>query len=487
MKKLSLVLAVVMVFMLCACGASKTDKDLLGTYTLYAVDYDENTTLFADELFSGENYITLKSSSLAEMCVTDEVMTVKWKTDDEKLTLIAADGEMEGTIEDGILSLVINDTKMYFVAEGASTDSIHAITLDDMLNGLLDDSLEEAMSESGDDSSEETEIQQMWNGWWYGGIEFWNCDGDYEYLNDQTPSVTMFVDLDSSNAGTFKIYEPYGYVSEGYDENCIAEVECYADENYLHAVSGTCFGNDIYVNDWVFVHNSDDEDLIQMGSEFKDSTGRLKFDFSLMPWGNTWETEPKYQEWILDFEDYIAAIEAGQTDPYGNYSEAPAEPVVSETPTAQNDTPSTSEKSALLGSNPTKLNINDRDIVYVYYPGDQFEYNADYGKIKSTSNGTGILFDPMLGATNLAELKASYEANNSSEDDYSLSEITVNGYKAIELKYSDWLGATMRVDVDFGGSHDGYYGMSFCVSGDSLSDCDTDLIWAIIESFELAK
>ena len=63
----------------------------------------------------------------------------------------------------------------------------------------------------------------------------------------------------------------------------------------------------------------------------------------------------------------------------------------------------------------------------------------------------------------------------------------MNGYKAMILKYSDWLGSTMRVDIDFGGKHGNYYGMSFAVSGDSLEDCDTDLVWAIIESMELAK
>ena len=101
--------------------------------------------------------------------------------------------------------------------------------------------------------------------------------------------------------------------------------------------------------------------------------------------------------------------------------------------------------------------------------------------------GGGIPIDPMLGAKNLDELKKSYEENNSDEDDYSLTETTVNGCRALILKYSDWLGSTMRVDIDFGGKHGNYDGMSFAVSGDSLEDCDTDLVWAIIESMELAK
>ena len=125
-------------------------------------------------------------------------------------------------------------------------------------------------------------------------------------------------------------------------------------------------------------------------------------------------------------------------------------------------------------------------MVYVYYPADQFRYDDTYGKLKNDDTGVGILIDPMLSDKNFDELKASYEKNNSDEKDYSLVETTVNGYKAMILKYSDWLGSTMRVDIDFGGRHGNFYGMSFAVSGDSLEDCDTELVWAIIQSMEVA-
>lgn len=476
-KYLSFGLVLVMLLSLCACSASDPAEDLYGKYTLYAMDY-EDAAILADELFEGENYIDLERGK-AKMCIESDVSEVKWKLDGTDLTFMADDGDMYGSIQNGIITLDIDGTNMYFAADGASTDSLHAITLDELLSGIIGDP-------EGTDTPADTpnEIQQMWNGWWYGGIEFWNCDGEYESLNDYTLDVTMLVELGSDNTGIYRIYEIGGYVSEGYDENCIAEIVCHADNNYLYADSGTCFGSDIYVNDWVFVRNLADENLIQMGSEFDDETGRLKFDFSLMPWGNNWETQPHYQEQILNFDIYLECINDGQIDPYGNYADTPAAPGGDEPQTSGGASGGSSE---LLGSDPVKLDINDRGIVFVYYPGDQFEYNADYGKIRSTADSVGILFDPMLGDTNFDELKASYEKNNSGMDDYSLTETTVNGYKAQIMTYSDWLGATMRVDVDFGGSHDGYYGMSFCVSADSLEECDTDLIWAIIESFELAK
>lgn len=164
-----------------------------------------------------------------------------------------------------------------------------------------------------------------------------------------------------------------------------------------------------------------------------------------------------------------------------------AEATTAEVTTAESsDTPSGGDTD-LLGSSPAKLDINSKGAGFIYYPADQFVYDEGYGKLKNEDTGVGILIDPMLGATNFDELKKSYEENNSDEDEYSLTETTVNGYKALVLKYSDFLGATMRVDIDFGEEHDGWFSMSFAVSGNSLADCDTDIVWAIINSMELVK
>ena len=247
--------------------------------------------------------------------------------------------------------------------------------------------------------------------------------------------------------------------------------------------NGWWYGGDIYVNDWVFVHNLKHPDRIEMGSEQTAENGEeLEYYFYLKAWDAVWaEDEQNLADRIMGFDEHQAAVANGETDIFGSKNGS------ADAGTTDTGASSGSANSALLGANPVKHSINGKDIVFVYYPGDQFEYNADYGKIKSTTGGAGILFDPMLGSTNYDELKSHYEKDLSGENDYSLTETTVNGYKALVLKYTDWLDSTMRVDVDFGGNHDGYYGMSFCVSGNSLDDCDTDLIWAIIESFEPAK
>ena len=69
MKKITaLVLALLLAVSLCACGGSKEDQSMLGTYTLYAMEYEKGTNVLASELFDGESYVTLKSGGSAEMC-----------------------------------------------------------------------------------------------------------------------------------------------------------------------------------------------------------------------------------------------------------------------------------------------------------------------------------------------------------------------------------------------------------------------------------
>ena len=343
-----------------------------------------------------------------------------------------------------------------------------------------------------------TELQKQWNGWYFGCIDLDGCTGNWESLNGSTYDATLYIELGADGTGMFGIYDPTGILVQNEYGNLYVQAQCHADENYLYGDSGFAF-NDAELNtvDWRFVHNLSDPAKLNVGSTSKEADGSvLGYDFQFRPWGDRWEND-SYAQFIPYFASYIDALDHGLTSPFDDSFQGYgiAEPIA-EQPQQQTATPDvssgstdtgTGESSALLGANPAKLDVNDRGIVTVLYPADQFAYDDLYGKLKNETTGVGILIDPMLGATNFDELKASYEQNNSSEDEYSLVETTVNGYKALVLKYSDWLGATMRIDIDFGGSHDGWYGISFAVSGDTLADCDTELVWAIIRSMSLLK
>ncbi len=526
-KAISLALALLFALSLCACGGSKEADAMQGTYTLYAMDYEKSIVL-TDGLFDGESYIKLKSGGAAEMCMEGDVANIKWKADGEKLTFTAADGDMAGSLSGGVLTLEADSAKLYFVADEAAKSKVKAISLDELLSGV-------AATARGSDApktdeptpaapetpeapaaeptetpriepapaavTEPTELQQMWNGWYFGCIDMHGCSGEWEYLNGETFDVTMYVELGADGSGRLIIYDPFAALVQNETNNLLANAWCHADARYLYADSGLVFGCDIQPVDWVMVHNLMIPEKLNMGSESTNEDGEtVGYDFQFKPWGDRWEGD-NYTKFIPYFDQYIAALDSGLASPFGdsfpglgiaNYPIPGVNGAASggntETPAEQPASGgSGGGNSALLGASPEKLDVNNKGVVYVYYPGDQFVYNDDYGKLKNEQTGVGILIDPMLSDKNFDELKASYEKNNSDEKDYSLVETTVNGYKALILKYSDWLGSTMRVDLDFGGKHGNYYGISFAVSGDSLADCDTELVWAIINSMELAK
>ncbi len=494
MKKIiALALAIFMTLALCACGGdggnSGGDDSVLGKYELYAMDYDENNVVLTDELFDGENYIVLKSGGKAEMCLEDEKSDVKWKLDGKALVLKADDGDMEGTLSKGIITLELDGSNLYFVGESGSKSKLNAKTLDELLHGIVDDPGTDNPVEPGTDEPTEpvepqptetaSEVQKLWNGWYYGCLDINGSEGGWEAANGLTFDAAMQVELDADGSGTLTIYDPYGaFALNPEHNNRYVVINCHADTSYLYGDSGTAFDYDINTSDWRVVRNTANQNKLNVGSSYTDAYGnKLGYDFTFLPWGDRWESE-SYSQFIPHFDDYLDMLDKGMNNPFddGSAPETPSTP----------STPSSGGLSPLLGSSPTKLDINDRGIAFVYYPADQFVYDDWYGKLKNEATGVGILMDPMLGSTNFDELKESYKENNSDEDDYSLVETTVNGYKALILKYSDWLGSTMRVDIDFGGNHDGWYGISFAVSGDSLADCDTDLIWAIIESLEVS-
>ena len=498
MKRIiAITLTLLLALGLCACGgAEDANKGMYGTYTLYAMDYDEHNVMLAEDFFEGQNYITLKSGGSAVMCLEDEKADVKWKADGEKLVLTAPDGDMDATLKDGILALMADDIRLYFVGESGSKASLKARTLEEILTGEPEPAseapVEPATEEPATNGPEPqppateapalTEVQAMWNGWWYGCADINGCEKGWEWANGETFDVAMYVELDADGYGTLGIYDPYTEIAMGPNNNRFITINCHADLRYLYGDSGTTFGYDINPSDWVVVHNLDNPDKLNVGSSHVDNDGnKMGYDFTFLPWGDRWESET-YQRFIPHFDDYLAMLDQGMRNPFdtGEGGE--------ETPTTPTEPSNPSGGlSSLLGSNPARLDINGKGAVYVYYPADQFAYDADYGKLRNSDTGVGILIDPMLGSTNLAEIKASYEEHNSDEDDYSLVETTRNGYQALIMTYSDWLGSTLRVDLDFGGNHDGFYGMSFAVSGNSLEDCDSDLVWAIIDSMEVVK
>ena len=499
-KTTALVLALLLVLAAFACSApvreTKEENSAYGTYELYAMDFEDGVIILAAPFFEGENYITLMTDGDAIIHMGGESHDAKWKQDGAKLALDTPDGDMTATLSEGILALSFEDGNLYFVGASGSKESLHAVSLEEAMGLDTPEQTDPNLpTEQDAEPAGPSELQQLWNGWYFGCIDLDNCTDEWEKLNGSTYDAVMYVELDRDGVGLLAIYDPFGILVGNDQNNIYIQMQCHADEQYLYGDSGTAFNDVINPSDWQFVHNLSIPGKLNVGSKAKEASGaEIGFDFQFRPWGELWDDD-SYAQFIPYYQSYVNAVNEGLTCPYGDTFQGfgIAEPLPSsttaDTPAAPSAAPaqSSGEASALLGANPATLDVNDRGIVTVLYPADQFRYDDLYGKLKNDTTGVGILIDPMLGEKNFEELKASYEKNNSDEDEYSLTDTTVNGLKAQILTYSDWLGATMRVDIDFGGNHGGWYGISFAVSGDTLKDCNTELVWAIIRSMSLLK
>lgn len=486
MKKLLAVLLSVLLLFSCAACGNKEDESLYGNWKLHAMDYD-GVTLLADELMEGDNYMELKKGGSVNFCLNSEPLNLRWKSEGESITLTAADGDMKGSVRNGIMTLDVSGTTLYYVQDGADASSLKAITLDEMFNGVIDDVLYDVTEPAPEDvvypsEPEPNPIQEQWNGWWYGGIDIWQCTGDYEWLNGYTFDVVMFVDLDDSNIGTIELYEPYGQITADTKDHSFAYLQAHGDESYLYGDSGECFGDEIHANDWKFARNLSNPDRLEVGSSFTSDNGSVfGYTMTLNAWGSTWDGEDNYTRNLPHFQEYLDALAAGQIDPYGSYGE----PEIEENP--ENGEPPA--PTAFDGLATELLDFDNHGIFFVTYPSETWSYNSDYGKLKNESTGTGILFDPLLGSSNYDEWHDIFSEKYSSEDNYSMDEIEINGYRTLYCQYEDWLGAYVELVVDFDGffGSNSYYGMRFSISGNSIDDCCADDVVAIVQSFELKK
>ena len=174
-KQTILMLAVVLVFLLSACGAKEENNPNLGKYLGDQINILEWTDM--SEIYPGENYIELKSGGKGDFCLEGDSMSMEWTEEEGKITITMEGEKCTGTLTDGVLA--IEDffgvkMPMIFAKEGAEVP--------DMTEDGETEEAEEA--EEAEETKAETEEESV----------------DAEY-GKSTADATGIIDFDTLKEG----------------------------------------------------------------------------------------------------------------------------------------------------------------------------------------------------------------------------------------------------------------------------------------------
>lgn len=120
MKKIiALLLAVVMLLCLAACGGGEPDPNA-GIYLGIRGEMD-GIVLTMEELYPGESYLELKNGGKAELVLEGDKINGKWTLEGDKFNLVVEGEDCPGTLKDGIVTFDFTGIGMYltFAKDGA--------------------------------------------------------------------------------------------------------------------------------------------------------------------------------------------------------------------------------------------------------------------------------------------------------------------------------------------------------------------------------
>lgn len=483
---IALVMVLVMVLSLTGCKDDEPEPSpYQGKWSINGVISEGVETGYESEI--PNDYIQLNVNGSGYLVFMDEGWDLKWKESDGGIT-VEVDGEKMTAVlkDDGMLYMDTDGTTIVRYSKGGASASAL---------GKIDALKPESAGQTGETETPEIDLPtepedqekgptlaNQWNGTWYGYQYFNDCTGAYENTADSYFACYFVIDVDDTGAGTFEVYNSWEQWASG---------TCQADETTVHATSGEAFGIDMNLDSWQPYLTIGEhpmlifEDLIDLGDN-----GQLQYEIYLKPWGDDW----KEKEGAYVYEGLLAELEqkvaSGEEPPYGftnptYFGTAEAGSAGSESGSASgSDIPGLSGDLAQI-----KLEYSGK--FTLSYPTATWQEKA--GAINPTvmtaDEKTKISAVTLLGSSNYDELKASFEKEYASKQDYSLEEsLTLASYPVMRMIYKDdWFDYTAKYVVWFGGeSLDGIFGFTFTVYAPDVAGLSSDEVLAILNTLQFA-
>lgn len=480
-KHIALLLALVMVFALTACGGEKDNDPNLGKYVGATVEvFGEDMNI--SEIYSeGENCIELRSGGKCVFTLDGDSASGKWKLDGNDIVLTIEDMDSTGTLKDGVLTIDFmgEGIMMTFVKDGATAPTT------------------DAASKPTDEPTDEPQSlgDAWWGGDWYGWWIVKNAGGNYTDLVDSYWDACARISFYEDGSGYIQIWDEDGSIDDRMIDVDVSIGAGTTENGCMMSEGGFFWDDEIGHADWIVDPGaslvSSIENMICIEGTYEDpeDDGASWFDYAfyLRPWGMDWEDVRYADTEDFPYEDmmpkhyddwYLPLIEAGSESAPDSFElKAVGEP-------DDNDL----EGNGTVVTD-AEYDYNNSGAIFFSYPSDIFTFDASFG-IDALETAEGDLRMTFYADRTPEEFQTTLGNYDSYSDyeDFAMQDIMIAGYKAVQITYNCWGDYYVDTCIDFGQDAGEYAGICISVrSYNSFEECHSPAVESILYSIEVVN
>ena len=471
-RNIALLLALVMVFTLVACGG-KTDNDTnLGKYVGATVEVFGEDVNISEIYPDGENYIELRSGGKCVFTLDGDSASGKWKLDGSDIILTVEDADPTGTLKDGVLTIDFwgEGITMTFVKDGAAVQT------------------EESSKPADEPTDKPTDEPQSlgdpwWGGDWYGWWIVKSAGGSHVDSVNSYRDACARISFYEDGSGRIQIWEEDSSLADDMIDVDVSFGAGTTDHGCMMSEGGWLWNDEVGHADLIVdpgasaVSSIDHMICIEGTYEDPEDDGESWFTYAfyLRPWGMDWEDVRYADTEDLPYDDmmpyyyddwYLPLLEAG-------CESAPETFVLPE--------------SGAPAAGDAVYDYNDKGAILFSYPSDVFTFDDDFG-IDALETADGALRMTFFANRTQEELETTLGNFDSYSDyeDFTKQEMMIAGYEAVQVTYNCWGDYYIDTYIRFGEDAGEYQGICISVrSYNSFEECRSAAVESVLYSIQV--
>lgn len=280
MKKCAVLCLLILLAALWACA----DDAHTGTY--YGVYVEAEGEVYRmEDFYNGENYLRLENDGAAKLHLNGKTHALAWKNEDGLLTFTQAGDDFYGQLSNGVI-------RMDYMGWGL------------VMTFALEDATvpETTVKDPQAQAQRVAEIQEFWNGDWYGYLCITEASGAYSDRIGQRTDAAANISLGEDARGSIVIWDTAHPRSAPLGDCVLRVDDAGGPMGIAMSGQGSFMGAPVYTGDWLIDPSMYEYDnTVEITGYFADEAGDLFYTLYLHPWGAEWqETElPPSYEWYL--------------------------------------------------------------------------------------------------------------------------------------------------------------------------------------------